>query len=76
MSAFKPRFQALHVRRGYKRAIVAIVYKILRIVFFMLKRRERYRDSATDHEALRGRRNAPRWILALARSGFIPSAHA
>jgi hypothetical protein len=40
------------VRRGYKRAIIAIGHKILRTLFFMLKRREHYRDSATDYEAL------------------------
>ena len=39
-SVFKSKFQALLIRRGYKRAIVAIGHKILRTLFFMLKRRE------------------------------------
>ena len=51
-SVFKSEFQSLVVRRGYKRAIIAIGHKILRTIFFMLKRREHYRDSATDYEAL------------------------
>ena len=73
-SMFKSKFQALLVRRGYKRAIVAIAHKILRTIFFMLKRREYYRDSATDYEALSVQRNAPRWIKSLTKFGFINPA--
>ncbi len=75
-SVFKSKFQALMVRRGYKRAIIAIGHKILRTIFFMLKRREHYRDSATDYEALSVQRNAPRWIKALTKFGFINPANA
>lgn len=75
-SVFKSKFQALVVRRGYKRAIIAIGHKILRTIFFMIKRREHYRDSATDYEALSVQRNAPRWIKALTRFGFIAPAGA
>ena len=71
-SVFKSKFQSLVVRRGHKRAIVAIGHKILRTIFFMLKRREHYRDCATDYEALSVQRNAPRWIKALTKFGFIP----
>lgn len=70
-SVFKSKFQSLVVRRGYKRAIIAIGHKILRTIFFMLQRREHYRDSATDYEALSVKRNAPRWIKALTKFGFI-----
>lgn len=73
-SVFKSKFQSLVVRRGYKRAIIAIGHKILRTIFFMLKRREHYRDSATDYEALSVQRNAPRWIKALTKFGFISPA--
>jgi transposase len=75
-SVFKSKFQSLVVRRGHKRAIIAIAHKILRTVFFMLARRQHYRDSATDYEALSVRRNAPRWIKALTRFGFIAPASA
>jgi len=75
-SAFKAKFQALVVRRGYKRAIIAIAHKILRTIFFMLQRREHYRDSAIDYEALFVQRNAPRWIKALNKFGFIQTQHA
>ena len=73
-SVFKSKFQALVVRRGYKRAIIAIGHKILRTIFFMLQRREHYRDSAIDYEALSVQRNAPRWIKSLTKFGFITPA--
>lgn len=75
-SVFKSKFQSLLVRRGYKRAIIAIGHKILRTLFFMLKRREHYRDSATDYEALSVQRNAPRWIKSLIKFGFITPTNA
>jgi transposase len=75
-SVFKSKFQSLVVRRGHKRAIIAIAHKLLRTIFFMLARREHYRDSATDYEALSVRRNAPRWIKTLIKFGFITPANA
>jgi transposase len=75
-SVFKSKFQALLIRRGYTRAIVAIGHKILRTIYFMLKQREHYRDCATDYEALSVQRNAPRWIKALIKFGFITPANA
>ena len=71
-SVFKSKFQALVIRRGHKRAIIAIAHKLLRTMFFMLQRREHYRDSATDYQALAVQRNAPRWIKALRQFGFLP----
>ena len=73
-SAFQAKFQSLIVRRGHKRAIVALAHKMLRTIFFMLKRGEHYRDSATNYEQLSVQRNASRWIKALTRFGFIPAA--
>ena len=75
-SAFKAKFNSLIVRRGYKRAIVALGHKILRTIFFMFKRREHYRDSATDYEKLSVQRNAARWIKTLIQHGFIKTAQA
>lgn len=76
ISVFKSEFQSLVVRRGYKRAIIAFGHKILRTIFFMLKQREHYRDSATKYEAHSVQRNAPRWIEALTKFGFITTANA
>jgi transposase len=71
-SVFKSKFQALLIRRGHKRSIIAIAHKILRTIFYMLKRGQYYRDSATDYEAMSVKKNAPRWIKALTKFGFIP----
>ncbi|HRF13270.1 MAG TPA: IS110 family transposase, partial [Candidatus Accumulibacter phosphatis] len=65
------RFDA---RLLYQRAIVALAHKMLRTIFFMLKRGEYYRDSATNYEQISVQRNASRWIKALTRFGFIPAA--
>ena len=35
---FKAKFESLQIRRGYKRAIMAIGHKILRTIFFMISR--------------------------------------
>lgn len=75
-SVFKSKFQALLVRRGHKRAIVALAHKLLRTIFFMLQRRQHYRDSAVDYEALAVGRNAARWIKKLKQFGFIQTATA
>ncbi|MBV0881557.1 transposase [Noviherbaspirillum sp. L7-7A] len=69
--AFKARFESSYLRRGHKRAIIALAHKLLRTVFFMPQRGQYYWDSATDYEALTVKRNAPRWIKALTKFGFI-----
>jgi transposase len=72
--AFKSKFGALRLRRGHKRAIVAIAHKILKTVFLLISRQTHYRDSATDFEAISVARNAPRWLKMLQKHGFIPAA--
>jgi transposase len=75
-SGFKSKFQSLLVRRGHKRSIVAIAHQMLRAIFFMLHRRQHYRDRAVDYEKLSVQRNAPRWIKALTKFGFLNPAPA
>ena len=72
-SVFKAKFDALVVRRGHKRSIIAIAHKLLRTIFFMLSRHEPYRDTVVDYQALSVKRNAPRWIKALTQYGLIPT---
>jgi transposase len=71
-SAFKSKFDSLIVRRGHKRSIIAIAHKLLRTIFYLLSRRQPYRDSAVDYQALSVKRNAPRWIKALTQYGLLP----
>ncbi|HMX21918.1 MAG TPA: hypothetical protein PKN13_11125 [Accumulibacter sp.] len=61
---------------GFKRILIAIDHKILRPLFIRLKRREHYRDSTTDDEALAVQHNAPRWIDSPTSFGFVSSANA
>lgn len=75
-SMFKSKYQSLLVRRGFKRSIFAIGHKMLRTIFFMIQRREYYRDSAVDYEALSVHRNAPRWIRALTKFGYLQTLSA
>lgn len=68
---FKAKFESLQIRRGYKRAIMAIGHKILRTIFFMISRGSCYQDQTVDYQKLMVKRNAPRWIKMLQQYGFI-----
>jgi transposase len=70
-SMFRAKHKALAITKGFKRAIMACARKMLRIIWAMLMRNEPYRDATVDYEALSVRRNAPRWIRALKRFGYI-----
>ena len=71
-SQFKSHFQGLVIRRGTKRAIIAIAHKVLKTVFVLLSRQVPYRDSTIDYQALVVKRNAPRWIRQLKKFGYLP----
>ncbi len=71
-SQFKGLYQGLVVRRGHKRAIIAVGHRILEIVYLLLSRKEPYKDPCVDYEALMVKRNVPRWIEALRKYGYIP----
>jgi len=69
---FKDVFQGLAGRRGYKRAIIAVGRKMLETAYIILKRNEPYRDPVVTYEELMVRRNAPRWLRALKKFGYLP----
>jgi transposase len=71
-SQFKSKFQGLVIRRGTKRAIIALAHKVLKTVFVLLSRQVPYRDSTVDYQALVVKRNAPRWIRQLKKFGYLP----
>jgi transposase len=48
----KEKFKALSIRKGHKKAIVALAHKMLRIIFAMLNNHTPYQDQAVDYEAL------------------------
>jgi transposase len=71
--AFKGKFQALNVRKGHKRSIVALGHKMLRTIYAMLSKNTHYVDKTVDYEALMVARNAPRWLQMLTKHGFVPA---
>jgi transposase len=75
-SVFRAKYDSLVIRRGHKKAIIALAHKMLRTIFFMLTRRQAYRDSGFDYEAAAVAKNAPRWIKALRKFGYWPAATA
>jgi transposase len=69
---FKGFYKGLVIRRGHKRAIVAVGHKLLEVIFVILKKKEPYKDPKIDYQALVTKRNAPRWIQALKMCGYLP----
>ncbi len=69
--ALKDKFDALNIRKGHKKSIVALAHKILRTIYAMLSNGTHYQDRSVDYEALSVARNAPRWIKMLRKHGFI-----
>lgn len=71
LSVFREKYRGLVVRRGHKKAIVAIAHKMIRTIGFMFTRRQTYRDSGFDYAAANVKKNAPRWIKALETHGYV-----
>lgn len=71
LSVFREKYRGLVVRRGHKKAIVAIAHKMIRTIYFMLTRRQTYHDSGFDYAAANVKKNAPRWIKALELHGYV-----
>jgi transposase len=69
--ALKAKFDALNIRKGHKKSVVALAHKMLRTVYAMLSTGTHYQDKSVDYEALNVARNAPRWIKMLHKHGFI-----
>ena len=72
-SSLAEKFRSLMSRKSFKKAIIAMAHKMIRIIYYMLSRREPYRDSGVDYEALSAKKNAPRRIKALIKIGKLPS---
>lgn len=75
-SSLASKYRNLKVRKSHKKCIVAIAHKMIRIIYFMLSRREPYRDPGVNYEAMSAQKNAPRWIKALKNLGMLSHAAA
>ena len=70
-SQFKSKYKGLVIRRGHKRSIIAIGHQMMRIAYTLLKNGKAYQDPKVDYEALVVKKNAPRWIHALQKFGYV-----
>lgn len=71
---FREKFASLQPRRGFKKAIIAIAHKIIKVVYILLSRNLPYKDNSADFEALYVKRNAPRWIKQIKKYSQLPLA--
>lgn len=69
-SQFKEKYKTLVIRRGHKRAIIAIRHKFLRVIYCLFTRNKYYEDPGIDYQELVVARNASRWLKALNKYGF------
>jgi transposase len=68
---FKSKYEGLVIRRGHKRAIIALGHKILRVVYTVLNNQRPYQDPEVDYTALVVQKNAPRWLKMLKQYGYL-----
>ena len=64
---FKEKWKSMMPRLGFKKGIVAIGHKMLKVVYHMLSRMEIYRDPMVNLEEVKVRKNAPRWMKMMAQ---------
>ena len=69
--ALKAKFDALTIRKGHKKSVVALAHKMLRTINAMIRNGRHYPEMVVFYEALNVQRNAPRWIKMLRKHGFI-----
>jgi transposase len=69
-SQFKAKHDSLVIRRGKRRAIIAVAHKMLEVIFVVIQRKKHYRDPGIDYEGLVVKRNASRWIKQLKNYGY------
>lgn len=65
-TTFQGKYVTLRVRKGTKRAIIAIVHKIVQMIYFVLTHKREYRDPKIDYEAELASKNARRWVKLIA----------
>ncbi len=73
-SQFKDKYKGLAIRKGHKRAIVAIGHKLLRVIYSLLKNNKPYKDPVINYEELMVKKNASRWIKALEKFKYLHTA--
>jgi transposase len=71
-SSLAAKYKSLKVRKSHNKTIVALAHKMIRIIYLLLTRRVAYHDPNIDYDAMRAKKNAPRWIRQLKSIGAWP----
>jgi hypothetical protein len=71
--ALEEVFQALNVRKGYKRSLVARGHKMPRTIDAMLSQHTHSVDKTADDAALMVARHVARWRQMVVKHGFVPA---
>ena len=71
-SSLRSWFKQLKIRRSYKKCIIALAHKMIRLIFILISRKTPYIDPQTDYAQISATKNAPRWIRHLKQIGRWP----
>ena len=69
-SFYREKFQRLRVRRGAKKAMVAIAHKILKAVFYIIKEGQRYRELGEFYFKQQNEKRLPKLIRQIEKLGM------
>jgi transposase len=69
---YRHKFQALMLRRGFKKAIIAIAHHLIKTIFMLLSTKQPYADKSENLEELMVKRNAARWVRQLKKYHKLP----
>lgn len=69
-SFYREKFQRLRVRRGAKKAIVAIAHKILKAVFYIIKEGQRYKELGESYFQQQKGKRLPKLIRQIEKLGM------
>ena len=57
--------KALRVRKLYKTSLIAMVHRLVRCIYSILKHQKGYIDPQIDYEVESAKKNARRWVKVL-----------
>lgn len=66
-TTFQSKMESLRVRKIYKQALIAIVHKVVRCIFYVLKNKKPYVDPKIDYQEASAKKNAQRWVNMLCK---------
>lgn len=69
-SFYREKFQRLRIRRGAKKAIVAIAHKILKAIFYIIKEGQRYKELGESYVEQQKRNKLPKLIREIEKLGM------